>query len=539
MATVFMRWLERKPETYERGIRLLTIGRLEALYAQVLDQIKPSDTVLEIGCGTGALTRRIAGIATRVEAIDISEAMLAKARSSLEEAGQLSRVALTRLDALALDTHFQTTRFDVVVSSLAFSELSGPAQEHVMRLSRTLLKPDGLLLLLDECQPKRGLDRLRYTLVRTPWKMITWLLTRTTTQPLKNVDKKLERAGFQIESRSALLGGALCLLQAVPSKSLDTEIHHSKLPRLNHRVNLLTLMRDLWALFFRVIPPYPKVDPGLYAIGEPVPDSPLLVTGNYDLTIRRLVKELDGLLDVWLLVVDTSGVNVWCGAGGGFLTAERVIGALHMSGINAWHRERRMVLPQLCANGVDGQEVREHTGWQVQWGPVRARDIQLYIEKDYVKDDDMRTVNFPLLERLEMVSATLGLYALMILIPVLIFWRESFFSVLIALLGMSYFYALTLPLIPGRDGLEKSLPLAGIGLIGLVIFSSLTQSLEAATFFRRGVGVVALSVFVAAEMQGMSPLMRGEQANWGWEAAIAVVLGGLYWLVPWLMGWNG
>jgi len=56
--------------------------------------------------------------------------------------------------------------------------------------------------------------------------------------------------------------------------------------------------------------------------------------------------------------------------------------------------------------------------------------------------------------------------------------------------------------------------------------------------FRRGVGMVGLSVFVAAEMQGMSPLMRGEQANWGWEAVIALVLGGVYWLLPLLLGWS-
>jgi hypothetical protein len=32
--------------------------------------------------------------------------------------------------------------------------------------------------------------------------------------------------------------------------------------------------------------------------------------------------------------------------------------------------------------------------------------------------------------------------------------------------------------------------------------------------------------------------MRGEQANWGWEAVIAGFLGALYWLVPRLLGWS-
>jgi hypothetical protein len=106
------------------------------------------------------------------------------------------------------------------------------------------------------------------------------------------------------------------------------------------------------------------------------------------------------------------------------------------------------------------------------------------------------------------------------------------------LLGLSYFYALALPRIPGRDGLVKSIPLALIALLGMLVYSSITGSDAPLQLLRRGIGMVALSVFVAAEMQGMSPLMRGEQANWGWEAVIAVVLGGMYWLLPRLLGWS-
>jgi hypothetical protein len=287
-----------------------------------------------------------------------------------------------------------------------------------------------------------------------------------------------------------------------------------------------------------VLPPYPKFEPGLYAIGEPERDSPILVTGNYDLTVRRVIKNTDGTLDAWLLVVDSAGVNVWCGAGGGFLTAERVIGALKMSGADSWHASKQVVLPQLCANGVDGNSIRDQTGWKVHWGPIRAGDISTYLENGFKKTDGMRTVVFPILDRLEMVSATLGLYGLMIMVPVLVFWRHFFWPVLIALLGLSYFFALALPLIPGKDGLVKSIPLAIIATAGMIAYTSLTGSMDPLLLFRRGVGMVALSVFVAAEMQGMSPLMRGEQANWGWEVVIAVVLGGIYWWIPQLFGWS-
>jgi ubiquinone/menaquinone biosynthesis C-methylase UbiE len=538
MATVFMRWLERRPATYDRGIRLLTLGRLDSLYGIIADRVHPGQAVLEIGCGTGALTARLAQRGGRIDAIDVSADMINATRDKLKEAGLLKRVKLTRLDALALEAHFEPDTFDLIVSSLAFSEFSLPAQEHVLRLCRRLLKPDGAVVILDEVQPDSLTGRVLTSLIRGPLKLITWLLTRTTTSPLTEVGRKLNRAGFQGGRIAHAPGASLGLYMAKPIGTFSPDQLHHQIPRLKHRPTLASLLRDLWALFFRVLPPYPKFGPGLYAVGNPGVDHPVLVTGNYDLTVRRVVRDLDGRVDAWLLVVDSSGVNVWCGAGGGFLNAERVIGAWKMSGLDEWHAGRRMVLPQLCANGVDGNLIRGQTGWQVRWGPVEADDIPRYLAADCEKTEAMRTVSFPVLRRLEMVSATLGLYGLMILIPIFLFWRNLFWPTLFALLGLSYFYALALPLIPGRDGLIKSVPLALIALIGLIGYSWISGFPEAQQIFRSFIGLTALSVFVAAEMQGMSPLMRGEQANWGWEVVIGVLLAAIYWLVPLFMGWS-
>jgi ubiquinone/menaquinone biosynthesis C-methylase UbiE len=533
-----MRWLERRPATYDRGIRLLTLGQLDSLYAVIVDQLEPGQRVLEIGCGTGSLTADLAGRAERVDAIDVSADMLAIARNKLGEKDLLDRVQFTRMDALSLESAYEPGSFDWIVSSLAFSEFSSPAQEYVMRICRRLLKPDGGLLILDEIRPSPPTTRLLSGLIRAPLRLLTWLLTRTTTNPLKEVTHKLNRSGFDGKLIMTALGGSLCIYLGKPTESTGPGYLAEQIVRLRHETNILTILKDVWALFFRVLPPYPKFEPGLYAIGEPERDSPILVTGNYDLTVRRVIKNTDGTLDAWLLAVDSAGVNVWCGAGGGFLTAERVIGALKMSGADSWHASKQVVLPQLCANGVDGNSIRDQTGWKVHWGPIRAGDISTYLENGFKKTDGMRTVVFPILDRLEMVSATLGLYGLMIMVPVLVFWRHFFWPVLIALLGLSYFFALALPLIPGKDGLVKSIPLAIIATAGMIAYTSLTGSMDPLLLFRRGVGMVALSVFVAAEMQGMSPLMRGEQANWGWEVVIAVVLGGIYWWIPQLFGWS-
>ena len=58
------------------------------------------------------------------------------------------------------------------------------------------------------------------------------------------------------------------------------------------------------------------VEPGLYSVGNPGNDSPVLVSANYKLTFDVLRRNLAGL-NCWLLILDTKGINVWCAAGKG------------------------------------------------------------------------------------------------------------------------------------------------------------------------------------------------------------------------------
>ena len=51
-------------------------------------------------------------------------------------------------------------------------------------------------------------------------------------------------------------------------------------------------------------------EPGLYAVGNPDKDSDVLVSSNYKLSFDILRRSLQGL-NVWILVLDTKGINVW------------------------------------------------------------------------------------------------------------------------------------------------------------------------------------------------------------------------------------
>ena len=436
MATVFMKWLETSPKDYDRGIYLLTLGRIRRLKETIADTyVRPGMRVLEIGCGTGTLTAMMAARGATVTAIDAAPAMLGEAEIKVAAQGLKERVTLQYMDAVLIGDRFAEASFDLIVSTLVFSELPPDERRYVLASCRKLLAPEGRLLVADEVVPARPLAHLLFYLVRLPLALLTWLLTRTGTTALADFEMLLGQTGFRARRAVSWLGDSLVLYEAslpgaamaeAPQAEKYVELPAAVAGRLKHRVTPRTLLLDLWLLFFRIIPPYPKVRPGLYAVGDPGPGSPVLVTGNFDLTVRRLVRAIDGRVDAWVLVADSAGINVWCAAGGGYFTADKVIAAVKSSHLAEVVRHHALVLPQLCANGVDGWRVRKETGWGVHWGPPRAEDIPAYLAAKRQKTDAMRWVRFPLRARLEMVTVTLGFYGLLILLPVFILWRGLF-----------------------------------------------------------------------------------------------------------------
>jgi NAD-dependent dihydropyrimidine dehydrogenase PreA subunit len=150
---------------------------------------------------------------------------------------------------------------------------------------------------------------------------------------------------------------------------------------------------------FRYLPH--RATPGLIPIGAPDAQSPVLLTGNYTVTVRRLKHALAGRR-VWLLSANSKGINVWCAAGGGYLTHHDVIAALRTSGVAERVAHRRLILPQLAATGVEGRRVSEATGWSTQWGPARLEDLPAFLDRGGPVHASERTMRFPLWERLEM-----------------------------------------------------------------------------------------------------------------------------------------
>lgn len=151
-----------------------------------------------------------------------------------------------------------------------------------------------------------------------------------------------------------------------------------------------------------------KVAPGLYAIGKPGPDSPVLVTANYKLTFDTLRKNTTHL-NIWLLVIDTRGINVWCAAGKGSFSEEEIIRRVKKVKLDRVVSHRKLILPQLCANGVAGHKVKKGCGFGIIWGPIRAEDILPFINNEMSATKAMRLVTFSLAERAVLVPVEVSL----------------------------------------------------------------------------------------------------------------------------------
>jgi NAD-dependent dihydropyrimidine dehydrogenase PreA subunit len=184
---------------------------------------------------------------------------------------------------------------------------------------------------------------------------------------------------------------------------------------------------------------------GLTEIGRPGKDSPVLVTCNYRLTVARVRRALRGI-DAYLLVANSRGINVWCAATGGLLTSHDVLSVLKTSGIEDRVHHRRVILPQLAATGVEAGVVARKAGWQVVWGPVYAKDIPRFVENGFRKDSEMREVEFPWADRMEMAAAWAFPISVVAALIVALLWRQALLPSILLIWGLALAVYLPFPL---------------------------------------------------------------------------------------------
>lgn len=236
-----------------------------------------------------------------------------------------------------------------------------------------------------------------------------------------------------------------------------------------------------------------RVDPGLYAVGSPDSSSDVFVTANYKLSFDTVRKNLTGI-NGWILVLDTKGVNVWCAAGKGNFGTRELVARLKQVDLGKIVSHRKLILPQLGATGVAAHKVKEETGFNVHYGPVRAEDIKAFIESGYRATREMRKVTFKFRDRIKLIPNDfiygkfflLGAIALIFLLSLFttegISLKNSGDEGLkgVLMVFLAYFTGIVitpalLPYIPFRRFALKGL-FTGIILSGILFFTNLTGS---------------------------------------------------------------
>ena len=225
-----------------------------------------------------------------------------------------------------------------------------------------------------------------------------------------------------------------------------------------------------------------RIQPGLYAVGSPDAGSPVLVTANYKLTFDHLRKELPGL-DVYIMVLDTRGINVWCAAGKGTFGTDEVVNRLRETRLDEIVNHRHLILPQLSAAGVAAHEVSKRSGFRVTFGPIRSADIIAFFNAGMVATPEMRRVTFGLADRLVLAPNDIVQWLKYFLPMLLVFFalsgidRDGYSvgtllsigpravaNLLIAYLGANAFGFGLLPWLPGRAFAVKGF------VLGLLLF---------------------------------------------------------------------
>jgi acetyl-CoA decarbonylase/synthase complex subunit gamma len=123
---------------------------------------------------------------------------------------------------------------------------------------------------------------------------------------------------------------------------------------------------------------------GIYPIGNPTEDSPVLVTTNFSLTYFIVSGEIESSrVPSWLLVMDTEGLSVLTAWAAGKFVGDAIGAFIKKSGITEKVKHRKVVIPGAVAAVSGDLEEELGSGWEVKIGPREAAHIPAYLKMGF------------------------------------------------------------------------------------------------------------------------------------------------------------
>ena len=139
---------------YDATVNIMTLGQARRLRMLTVDRalLKPGESVLDVGCGTGAVTipaKMKAGSKGSAAGIDPAPEMIAVARQKAKQAGLDIDFRVGVIESLP----FSDATFDVVTSSLMMHHLTDRLRVKGLAEIWRTLKPGGRILIADMRRP--------------------------------------------------------------------------------------------------------------------------------------------------------------------------------------------------------------------------------------------------------------------------------------------------------------------------------------------------------------------------------------------------
>lgn len=124
------------------------------------------------------------------------------------------------------------------------------------------------------------------------------------------------------------------------------------------------------------------VEPKIYEVLSPGPDSPVYITTNFSLTFYCVAGDVEASkVPGYILPVDTDGVSVLTGWAAGKFTPEKIADFLQTSGIGSRVSHRKVIIPGTVA--VLSEKLEEISGWKVMVGPRESTGIPAFIKNNW------------------------------------------------------------------------------------------------------------------------------------------------------------
>ncbi len=119
---------------------------------------------------------------------------------------------------------------------------------------------------------------------------------------------------------------------------------------------------------------------GIYEIGKPDENSPVLITSNFSLTYFIVSGEIESSrVPSYLLVKDTEGLSVMTAWAAGKFVADALAPFVKKCGIADKVKHHKMIIPGYAAAESGGLE-EELEGWEIQVGPREGSNIPAYLK---------------------------------------------------------------------------------------------------------------------------------------------------------------